>query len=187
MNTQSTQPNPIAPPRATAGPPWSEEQSQPWPDDAEWLCEGLGSCEDEVGVPADDQERAGRVLRRALRACRDLTQRSPARDALWMTMQDEICTSAPKLVRPFGSAKPYLVTQEHATDELITAMTWLTHHETEARNLASLELFVRLRGVATRSGGGSARSAQADSLCGITAVPPGQTLAREPLREVDAA
>jgi hypothetical protein len=187
MNTRSVQPNPVAWPQATAGPSGSEEQSQPWPDEAEWLCEGSGSFEDELLAPADDQERAGRVLRQALGACPDLTHASAARDALWITMQDEICTSAPKLVRPFGSSKSYLVTQEHATDELITAMRWLTHNETEARNLTPLELFVRLRGVATKSGGGSARSAQADSLCGITGVPPGQTLAREPLREVDAA
>lgn len=179
MQTQSTQPNPIAASRGTLG--------RQWCDDTEWLCDGPGSFEDEFGLPADDQERAGRVLRRALRACPDLTQGSPARDALWITMQDEVCTSSPRMVRPFGSSKPYLVTQEHATDELITAMTWLTHHESEARTLGPLELFVRLRGVATKSGGGSARSAQADSLCGITAVPPGQTLAREPLRDGDAA
>lgn len=187
MNKQMTQPNPIAPARLTAGGPGLEEQPRVLPPDDEWLCEGLGSVEDELHAPADEQERAGRALRRALRACPDLTHRSPARDALWMAMQDQICTTAPKLVRPFGSSKPYLVTREHATDELITAMTWLTQHESEARDLAPLDLFVRLRGVATKSGGGSARSAQADSLCGITAVPPGQTLAREPLGEVDVA
>jgi hypothetical protein len=164
---------------------WSEEQ--PWPDEAELLCGEPEDFEDELGLPEDEQERAGRVVRRALRACPDLTQRSSARDDLWMSVQDEICTCAPKFVRPFGSSKPYCVTQEHATDELITAMTWLTSHEAEARKLAPLDLFVRLRGVATKSGGGSARAVQADSLCGITEVPPGQILVREPLREVDAA
>jgi hypothetical protein len=157
------------------------------PDGTEWLLDEPESFEDELGIPADDQERAGRVIRQALRACPDLAEESSARDALWLTVQDEICTCAPKFVRPFGSSKPYCVTQEHATDELLTAMTWLNSHETEARRLAPLDLFVRLRGVATKSGGGSARAAQADSLCGITEVPPGQILIREPLRNVDAA
>jgi hypothetical protein len=90
------------------------------------------------------------------------------------------------MVRPFGSSKPFLVTQEHVTDELITAMTWLTVHEGEVRTYTPLHLFVVLRGVATKSGGGSARAAQADSLRGITEVPPGSTVGWGSLEEVDA-
>lgn len=169
---------------------WSHEMRSPdtrkLPDDGEWFCHPPGSFEEEFGHPADDQERAGRVIHRALRACPDLGEKSPERDALWVTVRDAICTTAPKMVRPFGSSKPFLVTQEQATNELITAMTWLTVHEAEARTYTPLNLFVVLRGVATKSGGGSARAAQADSLRGITEVPPGSTVGWGALEEVDA-
>jgi hypothetical protein len=164
---------------------WSDERRSP--DESEWFCHASESFEHELGVPADDQERAGRVIHRALRACPDLGEKTPARDALWVTVQDTICTTAPKMVRPFGSSKPFLVTQEQATDELITAMTWLAAHEAEARTYTPLNLFVVLRGVATKSGSGSARAAQADSLRGITEVPPGRTVGWGALNEVDAA
>ena len=143
--------------------------------------------EDHADPPVDDQERAGRVIRAALHACPDLGEDSPARGALWLTVRAEICTTTPRMVQPFGSKRPFLVTQEHATDELITAMTWLTAHEVEARTYSPLHLFVMLRGVATRSSGGSARAAQADSLCGITEVPQGCSLKRGSAEEVDAA
>src|SRR5690242_8507479 len=69
---------------------------------------------------ADNQEKAGRVIHKALQACPSLGQESPARDVLWMTVQEEICTTTPRMIQPFGSKRPFLVTQEHATDELIT-------------------------------------------------------------------
>lgn len=146
-----------------------------------------GPLEHHADPPGDDQERAGRVIRRALQACPDLDEDSPARGALWLAVQNEICTTMPRMVRPFGSKRPFLVTQEHATEELITAMTWLLAHEAEARTYSPLHLFVMLRGVATKSSGGSARAAQADSLCGITEVPQGCSLKRGSAEEVDAA
>lgn len=185
MKTRTAQPNPIAAQAIVDGVRWPDEE-QP-PDEAAWSPGAPESFEDELGVPADDQERAGRVIRRALRACPDLGAKSPERDALWLTVQDEICTTTPKMVRPFGSSRPFLVTQEQATDELITAMTWLTAHEGEARTYKPLNLFVVLRGVATKSGTGSARAAQADSLRGVTEVPPGSTVGWGELKEVGAA
>jgi hypothetical protein len=142
---------------------------------------------DELGIPPDEQERAGRVIRRALRACPDLGERTPAREALWFTVQQEICTSGWKMVRPFGSTKPYLVTDEQASEELITAMTWLIAHEDRARSLSPLALFVMLRGVATRTGCGSARAAQSDLLHGVTGVPAGQRITWGSPEEIDAA
>jgi hypothetical protein len=143
--------------------------------------------EDQADALVDNQEKAGRVIHKALHACPSLGEESPARDVLWMTVQEEICTTTPRMIQPFGSKRPFLVTQEHATEELITAMTWLTAHEADARSYSPLHLFVMLRGVATRSSGGSARAAQADSLCGITDVPQGCLLKRGSADEVDAA
>jgi hypothetical protein len=140
-----------------------------------------------LGIPPDEQERSGRLIRKALRACPDLAEQTPASVALWLTIQDEICTNSWKMVRPFGSTKPYLVTADHATDELITAMTWLRANEEHARTLAPLALFVMLRGVATKTSGGSARAAQSDLLHGVTEVPAGQRLTWGGLGEIDAA
>ena len=168
----------------------------PQPDsiDAQPLSDGTtthdvepASFQDELRVPLDDQERAGRRIRKALHACQCLSERSPGRDALWVTVQQEVCTTSPRMVRPFGSTKPFLVTEEQATDELLTAMTWLTAHEDQARRLPPLDLFVLLRGVATKSGTGSARAAQADSLHGITEVPSGCTVTWERIDEAGAA
>jgi hypothetical protein len=55
-------------------------------------------------------------------------------------------------------------------------MDWLKAHEAEARRLHALELFVRLRGVATKGSQGSARAAQADALRGMTGVGRGQPI-----------
>ena len=138
-------------------------------------------------IDSDDQQRSGARIMTALRACADLSQRSASRDALWITVQREVCTTYPRMVRPFGSTKAFPVTDEQATDELLSAMTWLMAHEQFARSLSPLALFVRLRGVATRSGTGSARASQADSLHGITEVSPGCTVTCERVDEVGAA
>lgn len=176
-----TAPNPIAGQSFSDRPEPHLVQDPPTEDQLE------NQAEDQVEAAVDDQERAGLVIREALRACPDLRAHSAARDALWLTVQDQICTTAPKMIQPFGSGRPFLVTDEYATEELITAMTWLTDHEAEARTFSPLHLFVRLRGVATRSSGGSARAAQADSLCGITEVPHGRSLRRGSADGVDAA
>ena len=142
---------------------------------------------DEIDIPPDEQERAGRVIRKALRACRSLDAETPAREALWLTVYQEVCTSAWKMVRPFGSRKPYLVTDEQASKELIAAMTWLMANEEEARTYSPLGLFVMLRGVATKTGGGSARAAQSDLLHGLTGVPAGRRITWGGPEEIDAA
>ena len=77
------------------------------------------------------------------------------------------------MVTPLGSSSSIRVTEEQATDELISAMVWLMSHETEARAMTPLRLFVRLRGVATRGSHGSGRAAQSDALRGMTNVAPG--------------
>lgn len=131
----------------------------------------------ELAVAEEKEETAGRRIRRALRACPTLQTWSSERDALWLTVQAQICTQRLSFVSPFGSSTPVMITEDQATDELISAMEWLIRHEDEARLLAPLRLFVMLRGVATRSKRGSARVAKADLLHGLTHVPPGQRIA----------
>ena len=77
---------------------------------------------------------------------------------------------------PLGSSTQVVVTADHATTELIAAMTWLIAHEQQARAMLPLELFVALRGVATRGASGSARAAQPDRLHGMTGVPAGLSI-----------
>ena len=110
----------------------------------------------------------------ALSTCPPLTQSSPERDLLWTTVRDLICTRSQAWVTPLGSTRPVLVTSEYAGDELVAAMAWLYSHDDEARLLAPVALFRRLRGVATRGANGSGRAAQSDALCGLTAVDAGQ-------------
>ena len=110
----------------------------------------------------------------ALSTCPPLTQSSPERDLLWTTVRDLICTRSQAWVTPLGSTRPVLVTSEYAGDELVAAMAWLYSHDVEARLLAPVALFRRLRGIATRGANGSARAAQSDGLCGLTAVDAGQ-------------
>ena len=127
------------------------------------------------------------VLLDALNACPDLDEVSPAREQVWLAIKQEVCTTSPRMVRAFGSTRPVQVTEDHATEELITAWTWLTNHEAKARAMDPLELYVALRGAATRSATGSARAAQADLLHGLTEVPPGSTLRWGKITEIDAA
>jgi hypothetical protein len=84
-------------------------------------------------------------------------------------------------VTPFGSASHVRVTGHHATEELIAAMAWLYDHESLARALDPNQLLYALRGVATCSAAGSGRSAQADSLHGLTAVPAGRGVHWRPI------
>ena len=86
-----------------------------------------------------------------------------------------------------GSTSQVLVGAEHTTDELIAAMSWLTRHEDEARELDPLNLFIALRGVATRGADGSARAAQADALHGLTDVPLGRMLYWRRIDEIGVA
>ena len=89
----------------------------------------------------------GQQLWGALNACPPLSDHSPQRDRLWLVAKDAICTRGSARVTPLGSSVQVVVTAEHATDELIAAMTWLFAHEQQARSMLPLELFVALRGV----------------------------------------
>lgn len=128
-----------------------------------------------------------RPLFEALAACPGLHNESPERDHLWLVVRDLVCTRSSVAVTPMGSECQVLVTADYAGDELIAAMTWLHEHEEDARRLGTLELFVRLRGVATRGSQGSARAAQADALRGITGVGRGQPIRWGEFDETGAA
>lgn len=135
----------------------------------------------------DGRARSRQSLWTALQACLSLSIPSPERDALWFAVQEVVCTHGCTTAVPMGSLAPIQISPEHATDELITAMTWLVSHEGAARQLSDIELFITLRGVATRGASGSARAFQADALHGMTGVPPGQGLRWTPLDRSGAA
>ena len=120
------------------------------------------------------QEAKAREIADALARCRPLGEPCPERDDLWVTVRDSICTKGLCLVVPMGSSSPVPVTPEHATDELLAAMEWLGSHERLARSMEPQQLFIMLRGVATKGALGSARAAQADALHGMTHVSPGE-------------
>lgn len=129
-----------------------------------------------------DIKRAGRrddafgQLWEALSDCPSLSERSAARDALWLTVWSVVCTRGHRSVKPMGSRGEIVVGGETVTDELIAAMEWLNRCEVQARGLSPTHLFLTLRGVATRSARGSGRAAQANSLHGLTDVPPGHSV-----------
>lgn len=125
---------------------------------------------------ADLNDEARQRLWTALHECPPLSESSAERDALWLAVRAAVCTRGSAGVTPLGSDTRVLVSAEHATDELIAAMSWLMANEARARVLAPLDLFICLRGVATRSAHGSGRKAQADSLHGMTHVPAGSGL-----------
>lgn len=136
----------------------------------------------------DIESRGGcQVLWAALTDCPVLTAGSPERDHLWLVVQGRVCTRGAVAVTPLGSSARVMVSSEYATDELIAAMTWLHTHEAAARLLPPLELFIKLRGVATRGAHGSGRAAQADDLHGMTGVEQGQPIHWRNLGETGAA
>jgi hypothetical protein len=74
-----------------------------------------------------------------------------------------------------GSTTPQEVGGEDARHvELLAAMSWLFDHERDARLMDPDALFRILRGVAVRGKHGSARTAQADALHGMTGVAAGR-------------
>lgn len=125
-------------------------------------------------VGMNHTEVRGQLVADALRVCPGLKEPSSERDALWIAVQDGVCTRSLRLVVPLGSSSLIPVTTEHRTAELIAAMTWLAEHEQQARAMPATSLYVKLRGIATRGATGSARAAQSDALHGMTNVPPGQ-------------
>lgn len=128
-----------------------------------------------------------RRLWEALVRCPPLSTGSTERDRLWLVVQECICTRGAAAVTPLGSRSQIVVTAEYASDELIAAMTWLQTHDHDARRLRPLELFVMLRGVATKGANGSGRAAQADALHGMTNVEQGQPVRWTNLDESGAA
>ncbi|GAB3059134.1 hypothetical protein GCM10027053_21300 [Intrasporangium mesophilum] len=118
-------------------------------------------------------EARGHLLAEALAACSRLDRASEELDRLWLAVRDAVCTRGLCRVTPLGSSSTIPITSEYATDELIAAIEWLVAHAEEARALSPTDLFIKLRGVATRGAAGSARAAQSDALHGMTHVSPG--------------
>lgn len=129
----------------------------------------------------------GEAVWRTFDACPSLEQPCRQRDALWLAVESAVCTHGFASVTPMGSTSRVLVGADQATAELIAAMSWLTRHEDEARKLDPLNLFIALRGVATRGADGSARAAQADALHGMTNVPLGRMVYWRPIDETGVA
>jgi hypothetical protein len=114
-------------------------------------------------------------LHATLAAAPPLRWPSPERDRLWLAVQDAVCTRGRAWACAMGSSMPQEVGGEDARHvELLAAMSWLVHHESDARLMDLDALFRMLRGVAVRGKHGSARSAQADALHGMTGVAPGR-------------
>lgn len=109
----------------------------------------------------------------ALAACDSLAVESPAREHLWLTVLDCICTKGTAYTNPLGSRSLVMVTEDYSSIELIAVMEWIIANEAAARAMESQALFIRLRGQATRGCNGSGRAAQADQLRGLTNVSPG--------------
>lgn len=109
----------------------------------------------------------------ALAACPPITEPSPERQDLMMTIWTSVCTRRSRTVVPMGSAAPVTITSEHASTELLAVMDWLRLHEKEARDLAPDRLYRIMRAVATLGMNGSGRAARADQLRGLTDIPAG--------------
>jgi len=140
-----------------------------------------------VSATANPAATRGEAVWHAFIACPSLREASRERDDLWLAVESAICTHGFARVTPMGSTAQVLIGADHASDELIAAMSWLTRHEDEARDLDPLNLFIALRGVATRGADGSARAAQVDALHGMTNVPLGCMIFWRPLDEVGVA
>src|ERR1035437_1855953 len=115
------------------------------------------------------------ALHAALAATPPLRWPSPQRDRLWLAVQDAVCTRGKAWACAMGSSTPQEVGGEDARHvELLAAMSWLVDHERDARLLDQDGLFRMMRGVAVRGKHGSARTAQADALHGMTGVVAGR-------------
>lgn len=116
----------------------------------------------------------------ALHSCTSLNRESPGWEHLWITTCSVVCTTSFSGVIPLGSTARVTVTHEYGSIELLAVFDWLISHESFARRLPPVDLFRKLRTIATRSSKGSGRAAQADLLHGLTDVPAGC-----PIRWVD--
>jgi hypothetical protein len=114
-------------------------------------------------------------LHAALAATPTLRWPSAERDHLWLAVQGAVCTRGRAWACAMGSTAPQEVGGEDARHvELLAAMSWLFDHEHDARLMDIDALFRMLRGVAVRGKHGSARTAQADALHGMTGVAAGR-------------
>jgi hypothetical protein len=114
-------------------------------------------------------------LHAALAATPPLAWPSPQRDHLWLTAREAVCTRGRAWACAMGSSTPQEVGGEDARQvELLAAMSWLVDHERDARAMDDDGLFRMMRGVAVRGKHGSARTAQADALHGMTEVAAGR-------------
>ena len=123
----------------------------------------------------NDTKQMAADLHVALAATPPLRWPSSERDGLWLAIQDAICTRGRIRACAMGSTAPQEIGGDDARQsELLAAMSWVTDHEKQARSLTPDELFRHLRGIAVRGKHGSARTAQADALHGMTGVVPGR-------------
>ena len=109
----------------------------------------------------------------ALAACPPITEPSPERQDLMMTIWTSVCTRRSRTVVPMGSTAPVTITRDDASTELLAVMDWLRLHEQEARDLAPDRLYRIMRAVATLGMNGSGRAVRADKLRGLTDIPAG--------------
>lgn len=123
----------------------------------------------------------------ALRSCPTLTRESPGWEHLWITACSVVCTTALSAVIPLGSTARVSVTQEYGSIELLAIFDWLMRHESYARHLPPVDLYRKLRTVATRSSKGSGRAARADLLHGLTDVPAGLPIRWVDIDRIDAS
>ncbi len=133
-----------------------------------------------AGLPRSrdaDSAAVGDRLYVALHAVESINERTRARDDLWIVLWESVTTRSEAWVTPIGSNARVRVTKDDADAELIAAWEWLVANEDRARAASPGELYRVLRGVATRSHQGSARSANADNMCGVTNVPGGTWVA----------
>lgn len=135
----------------------------------------------------EPNEIKGELIAAALAACPAMSRESAQRDNLWFVVMEAICTRGACMVTPLGSSSTVMITPDHASEELLAAMEWLTNHEQEARSLSGLALFIKLRGVATRGGTGSGRAVQSDEMHGLTHVSPGNPVVFDHSNPMDAA
>src|SRR5665647_3587331 len=126
----------------------------------------------ETGQPPLDPTAC---LHAALAAAPPLRWPSPERDRLWLAVQDAVCTRGRAWACAMGSTTPQEVGGEDASHvELVAAMSGWGGPERDAWLMGLDALFRILRGVALRGKHGSARTAKADGLHGMTGVAAGR-------------
>lgn len=164
------------------------EEVRPQPTDAHWPPEASrrSPCTSPAHIDTDPEPeghttmftQAGSIheLASALADCLDLRQRSPELAGVWVALAEVVTTKGRAWITPYGSRESIEVNEAYATDELIAAFEWLLRNEVQARRMPCTDLAYKLRAVATKTGGGSARAAQDDLMHGVTGVKPGESL-----------